>query len=318
MPTPNSAAGTAALNTQLTSYAQGLWNDASAVVAVAERLAPTVSAASANGQFKKFDDKNSFKPESTSRTLGGDPTLVAFSATDDVYNCKPQALEVRVDKEEENQAGSQQGSLQSELLDQGKIKALINKSALSHAADVTNFVVANTVATANRGTFSDKEIDPIDQIDELIDGIALDVGSTQNLKLTFDLSTWRIIRAHPKVKERIKGVQTSAISISQLVDMLCIPVDVMIANIVYDAAQLAQAANKKRLLQGILFAHYSVPNPTPYDPSAFKCFTVGQSSYIAGVRTYQAPNGLWRGHLLDWSRDIKKTSALSIRRFDIT
>lgn len=318
MPTPNSAAGTAALNTQLTSYAQGLWNDASSVVAMAERLAPTVSVPTSNGQFKKFDDKNSFMPESTARTLGGDPKVVAFSATDDTYSCKPQALEVRVDKEEDNQAGANQDALASELLDQGKIKAVVNKTALSHAVDVATFVIANTAGVANRGNFSNADIDPIDQIDEMIDSLALAVGSTQNLKLTFDLTTWRTIRNHPKVKARITGVQASAITQQQLIDMLCLPVDVMVGNIVYDAAALAQAANKKRILQGVLFAHYSVPNPTAYDPSAFKCFTVGPGSYIAGVRTYQAPNGLYRGHLLDWSRDIKKTSALSISRYDIS
>lgn len=318
MPTPNSAAASAALNTQLTNYAQGLWNDQAQVVAVAERLAPTTQTASSNGQFKKFDDKNSFKPENTGRALGGDPTVISFSATDDNYNCKPQALEVRVDKEEDNQAGAALGALASEMLDQGKIKALVNKSALSHAVDTTNFVLANTNAIADRGNFSEKDIDPVDQIDEQIEGISLDVGSTQNLKLTLDIATWRVIRNHPKVKDRIKGVQTAAISIGQLIDMLCIPVDIMVANVVYDAASLAQAANKKRLLQGVLFAHYSMPNPTPYDPSAFKCFTVGSGSFISGVRTYQAANGLWRGHLMDWSRDIKKTSALSIRRLNIT
>lgn len=313
-----SVSSTAALNTQLTSYAQGLWNDQKDVVKVAERLAPSTPVASSAGQYKAFDDKNSFKPESTARALGGDPTVIQFGAADGVFNCKPQALETRVDKEEENQAGANQGALAGEILDQGKIKALVNKTALSHAKDVTDFVVANTVAIADRGNFSEKEIDPIEQIDEQLEAISLNCGSTQNVKLTFDLATWRMIRNHPKVKARIQGVQAGSITLQQLVDLLLFPVDVMAANVVYDQAALGQAANKKRLLQGVLFAHYSVPNPTVYDPSAFKCFTVGQGSYIAGVRTYQAPNGLWRGHLMDWSRDIKKTSALSIRRLDIS
>jgi adenylosuccinate lyase len=98
MPLPNSAAASAALNYQLTNYAQGLWNDLKDVIEVAERLAPTTNVPGTTGQFKKFDDKNSFMPEKTSRALGGEPTLIAFSATDDRYNTKPQALEVRVDK----------------------------------------------------------------------------------------------------------------------------------------------------------------------------------------------------------------------------
>jgi hypothetical protein len=313
-----SNASTAAINTQLTNYAQGLWNDQKDVVKVAERLAPSTPVASSAGQYKQFDDKNSFKPESTARALGGDPTVIQFAATDSNYNCKPQALETRVDKEEENQAGTSLGALAGEILDQGKIKALVNKSALSHAKDVTDFVAANTTPIADRGNFSNADIDPIEQIDEQLEALSLACGSTQNIKLTFDLATWRIIRNHPKVKARCNGVQVGGISLEQLVAMLLIPVDAMAANVVYDQAALGQAADKKRLLQGVLFAHYSLPNPTVYDPSAFKCFTVGQGSYIAGVRTYQAPNSLWRGHLMDWSRDIKKTSALAVRRLNIT
>lgn len=314
----NSAAATASLNTQLTNYAQGNWNDQADVVKVAERLAPSTRVASSSGQFKKFDDKNSFKAENTARALGGDPTVIAFSAEDGTFNCKPQGLEARVDKEEENQAGAQNNPLAAELLDQGKIKALVNKTALSHARDVTDFVAANTTPIADRGNFSDPDIDPIDQLDEQLEGISLDCGSTQNLKLTFDLGTWRILRNHPKVKARCTGVQVGGITLQQLRDILLFPVDIMAANIVHDIAALGQAANKKRMLQGLLFVHYSVANPTQYDPSAFKCFTVGQGSYIAGVRTYQAPNGLYRGHIMDWSRDIKKTGSLAVRRLNIS
>ena len=81
-----SVLGSATLNYQLTSYAQGLWNDISDVVKLAERLAPTTPVPGANGQFKKFDDKNSFLPEKTGRALGGDPILMAFNASDDFYN----------------------------------------------------------------------------------------------------------------------------------------------------------------------------------------------------------------------------------------
>ena len=56
------ALGSATLNYQLTAYAQGLWNDLADVVKLAERLAPTTPVPGAAGQFKKFDDKNSFMP----------------------------------------------------------------------------------------------------------------------------------------------------------------------------------------------------------------------------------------------------------------
>src|ERR1700743_2571485 len=128
--------GSATLNYQLTAYAQGLWNDLGDVIKLADRLAPTTPVPGAAGQFKKFDDKNSFMAEKTARALGGDPVLIAFNASDDAYSCKPQALEVRVDKEEDQAAGMDGGDVQSSLLDQGKIRALVNKVALSHVLDV--------------------------------------------------------------------------------------------------------------------------------------------------------------------------------------
>jgi hypothetical protein len=320
--TPSSAVASASLNFQLTNYAQGLWNDLTDVVAIANRLAPPTPVPGASGQYKEFNDKNSFRPKKTKRAFGGDPTVIGFEAGDKTYNCSPHALEVRVDKVEDQQAGAIDGNPQnaliSQLLDQGKISALMNTTALSHAFDVCDYVLSNTTAIALRGKWSDVDIDPIDQINEQLLGISLDVGSTKNVKVTMELGVWNTLRSHPKLKSRLIGVQVESISIAQLNSLLIFPCDIQVGNIVYDDAAIGQAANKKRMLSGEFFIHYSVPNATVYDPSAFKCFTVGQQSFIAGVRTYYAPNMLWRGHLMDWSRDIRLTSALSIRRLTIT
>ena len=316
----NSALGSATLNYQLTAYAQGLWNDLQDVVALAERLAPTTPVPGATGQYKKFDDKNSFMPENTRRALGGDPTLIKFAASDAHYNCTPQALEVRVDKVEDQQAGSEGDPVAAQLLDQGKIAALMNKTALSHVKDVTDFVLANTTPVANRGNFSSADIDPIDQIDEILLNISQNVGSTKNVKITMDLGVWNMIRNHPKVKARAlfgAAANLASISIEQLNSALIFPCDIMAANVVYDTTKLGVAPVKNRMMAGVLLVHYSIPNATLYDPSAFKAFTVGAKAFTAGVRSYQAPNQLWRGHLLDWSRDIELTSTLSVQRLNV-
>ena len=316
----NGTLGSATLNYQLTSYAQGLFNDLADVIKLAERLAPTTPVPGANGQFKKFDDKNSFMPEKTARALGGDPVVIAFSATDDYYNCKPQALEVRVDKEEDQAAGNAGGDVQQNLLDQGKIRALVNKVMLSHVIDVANAVVSGTTAQSGVGTWSDPNVDPIDQINQQLLGIAQDVGSTQNVNITMDLSVWNTIRTHPKVKARAlygAGADVATISISQLNAALIFPCDIMPANVVYDQTRLNQTPSKARVLSGVCLIHYSLPGATIYDPSAFKTFTVGAAGFLGNVRTYIAPNQLWRGHLVDWSRDIHQTSTLSMRRLNI-
>lgn len=321
-----SVLGSATLNYQLTAYAQGLWNDIKDVVMLAERLSPTTPVPGANGQFKKFDDKNSFMPEKTMRALGGDPVLIGFNATDDYYNCKPQALEVRVDKEEDQAAGNAGGEVEQNLLDQGKIKALINKVALSHVVDVVNTVLAAvpagyTGAPQGLGQWSSPDVDPIDQLDAALLYLTQNCGSTQNLKITMDVAAWNALRNNPKVKARaVFGAASSVASINteMLTASLIFPCDVMVANVVYDTTRLAQTPNKARVLPSTCLIHYSVPNATIYDPSAFKTFTVGAAGFLGNVRTYVAQNQLWRGHLVDWSRDIHQTSSLSMVRINQT
>ncbi len=312
----------ATLNYQLTAYAQGLWNDIADVIKLAERLAPTTPVPGASGQFKKFDDKNSFMPEKTERALGADPVVIAFNATDDAYNCRPQALEVRVDKAEDDAAGNEGGEVQQNLLDQGKIKALVNKVALSHVLDVTTTVLNAvapgwTGAPVGMGQWSNPDIDPIDQLDAALLYITQNCGSTQHIMITMDVTAWNALRINPKVKARALFGAASTLatpSIEQVVAALVIPVDLMVANIVYDTTRLAQTPSKSRVLQGQCLLHYSVPGATIYDPSAFKTFTVGSAGFLGNVRTYIAPNQLWRGHLVDWSRDIHQTSTLSMVR----
>lgn len=318
---PSSVAASATLNFQLTNYAAGVWNDISGVMSLAERLAPTTPVPGASGQFKDFSDKNSFKIYSTRRALGGDPNVIKFEAGDAFYNATPQALEARVDKAEDQQAGAIDGNpnadLIRQLLDQGKIRALLNSVALSHAKDVVDFVLANTTPIAARGDWSNAELDPMDQINEALLALSLSVGSTKGVKITFDLGIWSQLRAHPKLKSRLIGVQVQYVSVEQFKSLLIFDCDVEITNIIYDTAALGQAASKKRVMAGTFLMHYSVPNATVYDPSAFKTFTVGPSALQNGVRSYQAANQLWRAHLLDWSRDIKLTGSLCVKRIDV-
>lgn len=316
----------ATLNYQLTDFATGHMNDLSAAYAYAERICPTVRVPGTHGQYKKFDDVNSFQTYNTARALGGDPTRVEFSAEDEFFNCTPQALEVTVDEEERRQAG-ENNAVAQQLLDEGKIKAVLNASALSFAYKRTNYVINNTTPVANRGNFSNPNIDPIDQLDEQLDQLSLACGSINFLKVTLDVAAWRTIRSHPLVKRRLTGVQVSEISIDQLKMMLLFPVDVMVAALSYSGANkgpvggtgaaAGEQTGKKRLLAGNILVHYSAPDPTMFDPSAFKCFVAGQSN-VQAVRSYMAPNGLYGGHIVDWSEDIEQTSNIAMARLQLS
>lgn len=308
----------AALNYQLTAFAQGFMNDLSGVLELAERLAPTVPVPGASGQYKQFNDANSFKIYATERALGGDANRIKFSASDAYFNAKPQALEVTVDDAEREQAGTEGGSLANQLLDEGKVKALLNSTALAHGKKVVDYVIANTTAVENRGNWSSDAVDPIDQIDEQLDELSKTVGSTQFIHLTLDVTAWRTIRNHPKVKARVNGSQGTPLTRQQLIDSLCIPVNLGVYGITFDEAALGQTtSSKKRLLAADVLIHYAVPSPTQYDPSAFKVFTMNRSR-VSSVRTYRGVGDRYDVHAIDWSEDIKQTSTAAVRRLRIS
>ena len=309
------ALGAATLNYQLTAYAQGLWNDIADVVKLAERIAPSTPVPGAAGQFKKFDDKNSFMPEKTARALGGDPVLLKFNATDDSFSCKPQALEVTVDEEERRQAGPD-NPLAQQLLDEGKIKALLNAIALSNAKKRVDYVLSKVVAEADLGEWSNKDIDPIEQLDQVIIDLATACGNSEMIQVTMSLKAWGVLRNHPKSKARCNGVQAMPLTLEQVRTGLTVPVDMQAYAISYNEKQLGQAKSKKQLLIGDVLVHFSLPSPTVYDPSAFKVFTAGQNN-ITAVRSYMAANGLYGGHFVDYSEDLKQTSAEAMKRITL-
>lgn len=326
------ASASATMNWQLTDFAIGHMNDQAKALEFAERLCPTVAVPGSHGQYKKFDDVNSFQIYNTARAMGADPTRIQFAAGDEYYNCAPQALEIMVDEKEREDAGSGSAVAQ-QLLDEGKIKALVNAATLSYAYTRTAFVLSKVNPVANRGNFSNPGIDPIDQIDEQLEQLAQLCGSTANIKITMSLDGWRAIRSNALSKRRLVGVQLSEITLEQFRNMLIFPCDTEVYSLSYVAAPgtgpqggFSATANtptageftaKSRLLSGNILIHYSTPSPTIYDPSAFKSFVVGGNT-VQAVRSYMALNGLYGGHLVDWSEDIEQTSAIAMRRLAIS
>lgn len=311
-----SRSSTAAVNPFLTNYAQGLSQDLMGAMELINALCPTVQVGGATGQYKSFNDRNAFSVYVTSRGLGGDAKRILFDATDASYSAKPQALEVTVDQHERDLAGGEGNPLGQQRLDQSKVRALLNATALSHADKITQFVIDNTTAVADRGNWSNADIDPIDQLDEQLDALTLDVGSAQFINLVLSTSAWRALRNHPKTKARCSGVQVGGITREQLQAMLMIPVTVVIGHLAKASNKEGQTIAKSRVVGSNAILTYSVPSPTEYDPSAFKVFTTG-SGNIEAVRTYQDGPRV-DVHAVDWSEDIKKTSSLAVKRLAIT
>lgn len=307
----------ATINQTLTNYAFGLAADRMNAMAVARALCPLVQVGTAAGQFKSFDTRNAFTIYQTERGIGGTAKRINFLATDGNYNATPQALEAAVDDHERKLAGD--SPLAQQLLDQGKVQALLNGTMLAHAKKVIDFAAANTTAVAGIGEWSNKDIDPIDQLDAQLDALATNVNSTDGINLVLGTTAWRTLRNHAKVKARAAGIKT-AVTVQDVLQMLMFPVNIVIGVVSSTSTKIGQteaSVTKTQLLGDNVYLTYSVPNPTIYDPSAFKCFTTGIGA-IEAVRTYRDDAARSDIHAVDWSEDIQLTGSAAVKRIAIS
>lgn len=306
---------TARINVPLTTFAQGFMQDRLAIYTLAQLLCPIVQVTAASGTYKKFDDRNSFLEVDTYRGIGGNRRRVAFDATDGTYNCKPHALSCAVDDHEVAEAGGV--GIARELLDQGKVKGMLSLKATAYARRAVTTVLAALTAVSDRGNWSNDNIDPIDQLDEQLEALSTDVGSTENLSLIMSSTAWRKLRLNAKAKERLKGVKT-AMKIGDLTDMLMFPVAPLITAASYTGTKRGQTTiTKANVLGAYAILLYSIPNPTIYDPSAFKCFSTS-SVLVDNVKTYRDEDACSDVHAVDWSEDIQQTSTVAAKLLAIT
>lgn len=307
----------ATINRILTNYAQGLSNDLLMANAIVNALMPTIQVNGATGGYKKFDDRNSFANYTTARGLGGSAKRIEFSATDGTFSCEPQALEVTIDDHERELAGGPGDQLAMQLLDEGKVRALINVTAVSHVKKVVDYVISKLTAVNARGNWSNDAIDPIDQLDEQLEALVTDVGSSQNINLVLSLTAWRTLRQNAKIKARSTGV-SKQFSRQDLIDALMVPVNLIIGAVSYTGTKPGQSTvSKSQILGAYAFLSYAVPNPTVHDPSAFKMFTTGAGN-IEAVRTYRDEGARSDVHAVDWSEDPQQTSTLAAKMLAIT
>jgi len=312
-----SAASTATINWPLTTYAQGLMQDRLAAYRLAGLLVPIVQVTAAAGTFKKFDDRNDFLVTDTLRGLGGHAKRMNIEATNDTYLCQPHALEIAKDDWEMDLVGSGAGALSSELIDQGKIRSLLARKATGYAKRAVDFAFGALTPVADRGNFSSNDIDPIDQLDEQLAALATDVATTENIKVIMSVDVWRKIRANAKVKARAGGVKTS-VKREDLTDMLLYPVELEISGVVATATKRGQTTvTKSQIVGNYVILLHTTPSATINDPSAFKCFSTS-SALVDAVRTYREESASSDVHKIDWSEDMKQTSALAARLLAIT
>lgn len=299
---------TAVLNVPLTTYAQGIMQDRLAVYRLANLLCPIVQVTAAVGTYKKFDDRNSFAVEDMNRPIGGTRKRLAFDASDGAYSCKPFGVEIPVDDfEVALSGGAAMNPVAEELLTQGKMKSMLSRKATGYASRVTNFVFSKLAPVANRGTFSNPDIDPMDQIDEQLDALATMVGTSENIQVIMGLSSWRMLRGNANVKKRFNLTASGSPTREQITQALLYPVQLEISAAVATTTKRGQATVAKgQLMSNYVIIQHSIPGAQLFDPSPFKCFSTS-SVLVDAVRTYRDESSASDVHAMDWSEDIEQT-----------
>lgn len=290
-------------NVTLTNYARGLAQDISA--SLANFLAPEVVVPAATGQYKSFDDKNTFQVVDTSRAVGGPAKRLEFAASDPTYNCLPQALEIAIDDHERDEAGESDPL----RLEEAKTQTLVSSAVTSHEVKVFT-ALGDLAAAANITLATD---DPVAKIDDHIEALARDTGRMPN-RLVIGLPLWNKLRNNAKIIARFPGAASVGVTMAQFASLLLNPsIDVRVGILSKDTAKLGVAKNTVNIVGLQLVLFHASQSPTLYDPSFMKTFRMRRGG-VDVVRTYRDDSARSDILAVDWSEDIRVTSAVCARK----
>lgn len=297
----------------LTNYARGIFPGLVASQdPLINRMAPVVTVAGATGKYKNFSDKNAFQAVQTARAIGGPAKRIEFLATDSDFNCTPNALEIGIDDQERFAAGGADA-----LMEEAKTKSLLSTAAMSHVNDVVVAAKAGLAAAATPSWATASSSTPLDDIDAQIQAIADDIGMFPT-DIVFGLSAWRKFRASAQVKAAFPNAASVGVSPEQAGGILLNPaIRVGVSTSIRDTVKVGGAKTTANILGAEVFIFFTSPNADLYDASFMKVFSSGQNT-IESVRKYREDRNRSDMLAIDWSRDIRVTSAISARRLTVT
>jgi len=302
--------GTSTYKETLKQYAAGVAQDVKS--ALADFIAPRVPVGVAQGMFKKFDDKNAFQIYDTARALGGAATRMEFEATDGTFNCRANALELPIDDQEREAAGSA-----DQALEESRVRTLVINASLAREKKVFDLVKSGVSASLTRAYSSSSDLDPVDDIDAQIEAIAGATGLMPN-RMVIGLGAWRILKNHASVLKRQQGVTDKGVSLAGFAAMLLNPqIDIRVGVLGFDANKMGKAASKGNIVGSEIFVFHGNDNATQFDPSFAKTFSIGSNS-VESVRTYREERNRSDILAVDWSEDVQVVSTLCARRITVS
>jgi hypothetical protein len=294
-----SRTNTANYNGRLTSYATG-FSQKPRENGIADFVFPNVPVGTSKGQFKKYSGKNAFQIVETLRALGEAPNTIKFEADDGVINCRPHGLEIPIDDAERDAAGDEPNA--GHALEEGKVSTLITTARLSRELRAQT-LIDSLPPVAGKGEWSDKDKDPIIELDEQIEAIVTQTGMMPT-RLAMGFAAWLKLRHHPKVIARQPGAANIGLTTAQLGAMLAIPLQIRIGTLSRDTAKWGNAKNTQQIVGAKVLLFIGNETPTIYDPSFGKTFTTrrGNVEAVNVVRDERASSDIVQ---VKWSEQMQ-------------
>lgn len=299
----------------LREFAQGAAQ--SAIMPVADFLAPTVEVATSTGRFKSYTEKNRFHIPDTLRTLGGRASELRFEVSDATFNCEPHALDYPVDNLEQLEADGLEN-----MLREGAV-AVAEVSALSHEKSVIDAALAAIGAGTDKVWNS--AADPVSDLDDAILAVikAAKYGSLMGVGVLFGATAWKLFKNQEKVRGRFvvgngrsKSELGLAVPTEQSASQMFIGTpDVRTSYMIYDVNPEGKAESISFLLDNAVLIFARKDAPTRRDPSFMKTFRLMNRFMVPG--SYMRDDGRVEVAKFDWSEDVKVTNSAACVRLNI-
>ena len=298
----------------LREFAQGAAQ--SAIMPVADFLAPTVEVPTSVGRYKKYTEKDRFRIPSTLRSIGGRATELRFEVSDETFNCEPHALDYPVDNLEKLESEDLENALR-----EGAV-AVAEVAALSHEKSVID--AAMTAAGAGTAKVWGASADPVADVDlAILDVIkAAKYGSLMGVGVLFGASAWCLFKNQDKVRGRFvignggKGGNLAVPTEDNVGQLFVGTPQVRTSYMVFDNAAPGVAEDVKFLLDTTVLVFARRPNPTRRDPSFMKSFRL-MGKYMV-PSSYMRDDGRVEVAKFDWSEDVRVTNSAAIKRLNVS
>ena len=297
----------------LREFAQGAAQ--SAIMPVADFLAPTIEVPTSVGRYKKYTEKNRFRIPDTLRSIGGRATELRFEAADETYNCEPHALDYPVDNLEKLESDDLENALR-----EGAV-AVAEVAALAHEKSVIDAALA--AAGAGTGKTWNANADPVADVDAAILDVikAAKYGSLMGVGILFGASAWVIFKNQALVRGRFvvgngaKGGNLAMPTEDSASDLFVGRPEVRTSYMVYDDAAEGVAESIKFLLDSTVLVFARRPSPTRRDPSFMKTFRL-MGKYMV-PSSYMRDDGRVEVAKFDWSEDVRVTNSAAVKRLNV-